>query len=952
MGANGGEAARRLLLLSAAAPDLAVRETLLLALQHAVSALGGLGGLVHLRGASPEFGLRLVASSGLPRSFIRDWDGLPGAGPTPPARAVRNGAPVWQPTSAARGVPADTAMAAVPLRGSEEALGALTVLVADATGVPTPRQRAVFDALAEWAAGRLRQVPPASRIQLLTGNDSAISDVPQALEAVRVGAWEFDLRTGEVAWNATTLKVLGLDPDDFDGRVETWERLVHPDDLPWVQSEVTRAMREHGETEFEHRVRRPDGTEGWVQTRGRTITNDAGEPVGMAGALWDTTRAHHALESVGRALRQMRDGFLAVSVDWRITFVNVEAERLLGTSGGLTGRLLWDVPTVLRVAGLPSRCRRAVAEGQPTEFDARWPGEGRWYHLRLVPGPEGLTIYLTDVTERRGRERERAAEDRAAAERAARIGELTAALSEAVTARDVVSALADRVLPPFGASALVVHLVENERLKVLDAVGYDDDFLKWIDGVPLRDATAIDEALRRGAPTYFASPEEFLERYPGSEELVERSGKRAWAFLPLMASGRALGACIIAFDHPRRVTAEERTLLIAVSGLVAQALERAQLFDVEHRRAQALQRGLLPQGLPRLTAVSAAARYLPAGRGIEVGGDWYDVLPLSADRVALVIGDVMGHGLSEAATMGRLRTAVHTLSDLELPPDEILGHLNDVVAGLGDDFYATCLYAVYDPTTRGCVFARAGHPPPAVVDPDGRVWFPELAPNAPLGTAAPPFDTDELELPDGSLLVLYTDGLVESRGRDFDEGMTRLADTLIEAHRQGRARHLDELSESVASTLVPARLRASDDAALLVVRTHELARENIAAWSLPEDPRAAGQARDHVREQLAGWHLEELTMPTELIASELVGNVIRHASGPIRLRLLRSRSLICEVSDGGHTTPHVRRASETDEGGRGLQLVGALSQRWGTRFTPGGKAIWTEQPLPEASPHP
>ncbi|MEO3754115.1 SpoIIE family protein phosphatase [Streptomyces sp. B6B3] len=948
MGANGGEAARRLLLLSAAAPELAVRETLLLALQHAMAALGGLGGLVHLHGTTPDFGLRLVASSGLPQSFTRGWDGLRGTDPAPPARAVRNDAPVWQPASMALGVPADTGMMSVPLRGSEEVLGALTVLVGNLTGGPSPRQRGELDDLAEWAAERLRRVPPATRILLLGGSDPAISDVPRALEAVRVGAWEYDVRTGEVAWNASMLEVLGLAAEDFDGRVETWQRVVHPDDLPRVMAEVARAMRERGETEFEYRVLRPDGAQGWVQARGRTLTDEAGKPVGMAGALWDTTRTRAALESVARALRQMTDGFLAVGPDWRITFVNVQAERLFGSSEDLTGRLLWEVPAAQRVAGLPVRCRRAVAEGTPTEFEARWPGEGRWYHVRLLPGPEGLTIHLTDVTERRVRKAERAAADRAAAERAARIRELTAALSEAVTARDVVTAVADRVLPPFGASALVVHLVENDRLRVLDAIGYDEGFLKFLDGIPLSRATAVNEALQSGVPTFYASPEEFLERNPGSEKLVAGSGKRAWAFVPLTASGRSLGACVIAFDHPRRVTAEERTLLIAVSGLVAQALERAQLFDTEHRRAKALQRGLLPQGLPEVTAVSAAARYLPAGRGIEVGGDWYDVLPLSADRVALVIGDVMGHGLSEAATMGRLRTAVHTLSDLELPPDEILGHLNDVVSGLGDDFYATCLYAVYDPTTRGCVFARAGHPPPAVMDPDGRVWFPDLAPNAPLGTATPPFDTDELELPDGSLLVLYTDGLVESRGRDFDEGMTRLADTLVEARRRGVARNLDALSEAVASTLVPARLRASDDAALLVVRTHGLAGENIAVWSLPEDPVAAGEARHHVREQLARWDLAELTMPTELIASELVGNVIRHARGPLRLRLLRSRTLICEVSDGSHTTPHLRRASETDEGGRGLQLVGALSQRWGTRYTQSGKTIWAEQPLPEA----
>jgi anti-sigma regulatory factor (Ser/Thr protein kinase) len=327
---------------------------------------------------------------------------------------------------------------------------------------------------------------------------------------------------------------------------------------------------------------------------------------------------------------------------------------------------------------------------------------------------------------------------------------------------------------------------------------------------------------------------------------------------------------------------------------------------------------------------------------MDVGGDWYDVIPLSAGRVALVVGDVMGHGLSEAATMGRLRTAVKTLADLELPPDEIMSHLSDIVGGLGEDSYATCLYALYDPTTGMCTIARAGHPPPAVVQPDGTAYFPELSPDPPLGAAEPPFETVEVKLPDESLLVLYTDGLVESPSREVDQGMAELERLLRTADRGD----LERLCDTLTAGLLPAgQLDAHDDAALLVSRVHALPADRMASWRLPEDPRAAGQAREHVREQLAAWELDDLAMTTELIVSELVGNVVRHAKGPVRLRLLRSASLICEVSDGSLTTPRMRRASETDEGGRGLQLVAALSQRWGTRYTAAGKCIWTEQAL-------
>ncbi len=412
--------------------------------------------------------------------------------------------------------------------------------------------------------------------------------------------------------------------------------------------------------------------------------------------------------------------------------------------------------------------------------------------------------------------------------------------------------------------------------------------------------------------------------------------------MPLVVSGRVVGLCVVSFDRPRRLTGAERALLIALSGLIAQALERARLFDAEHAQAQTLQRALLPRVLPTLPAVTAAARYLPAGPRMDVGGDWYDVIPLSADRAALVIGDVMGHGLPEAIIMGRLRTAVQTLSDLELPPDEILGHLNDLVCGLGDDSFATCLYAIYDPVTRICTFARAGHPPPAVVWPDGTVRFAQAATDPPLGVAEPPFETVDLKVPEDGLLVLYTDGLIESAAVDTDTGMSRLAELLRAHHGES----LDQLCDSLTGALLPADQQSTDDAALLVVRVQATAPDAIATWSLPEEPQAARAARQHVRDQLAAWRLEDMAMNTELLASELVANVILHARGPVRLRLLRSRTLVCEVFDGSLTTPRIRRASWTDEGGRGLRLISALCDRWGARYMSTGKCIWTEQSLP------
>jgi hypothetical protein len=508
---------------------------------------------------------------------------------------------------------------------------------------------------------------------------------------------------------------------------------------------------------------------------------------------------------------------------------------------------------------------------------------------------------------------------------------------------------------------------------VVDSVGYGQEFLDMINGVPLVEGTVVADVLDTRTPRFMESGDDLVRRYPASRSLAVGSPWNTWAFLPLFASGRATGCLVISFARAHSFTEGERTLLTALSGLVGQALERARLFDVEHTRAQGLQRGLLPRTLPSLPAASAVARYLPAGRGDEVGGDWYDVIPLSADRVAMVIGDVMGHGITEAATMGRLRTAVRTLADLDMEPDELLGHLSEIVGDLGYDYYATCLYAVFDPVTRICSYSLAGHPPPVLVHPDGTVHSPDVDIDPPLGAADPPFEVHELRLPDESLLVFCTDGLIESQDRDADQGMTLLRQTLAAAvTRTGyfapygtagtdpepgtgpdrpagggpRAGRLEELCDIVVSTLLPDHSRISDDAALLIAHTRSTPAHDVASCSLPEDPRAAGQAREYVRSQLDVWGLDDLVMSTELLVSELIGNVVRHARGPIRLRLMRSRSLICEVYDGSLTTPRIRRVGQTDEGGRGLHLVAALSRRWGTRFLADGKCIWTEQDLP------
>ncbi|MFI7632795.1 SpoIIE family protein phosphatase [Nonomuraea sp. NPDC049400] len=929
----------RLRLLVSACAGLSDIEVLEYALDQAVAATRALGGMIHWAGPVGSRQPRMVAASGLPPAALEAW----GQTRDVVMRVLRDGTSVRVPLTRAASEAAEAMpvmMTAVPLHGPDTPVGCLSVFC-DETVEPD-----FLRSLAAWLDKRLARTGAGSAAKgPWLQERSADSGLRQALKAVKIGSWDWNIRTGELWWDDPALTLLGIDPATAPHHIDTWAGIVHPKDLPRVMAATEEAIRTRALYEVEYRARRPDGTTGWMHARGRLVLDERGEPVRMVGTVWDTTESRVARESAGRALRDMSDAFIALDRDWRITFVNRVAESLLG-SAELIAQVVWDL-----TAGCPpelqAMCRQVAAERVPASLDLRWPTDDRWYHVRLVPVPDGLTLYLADITDKRVQDEQRAAAVQAAAERATWIQELTLALGEAVTLRDVMQVIARRVLPPFDAAGLTVLAGEGDHLQVVETIGRPSDILGEFRNRTTLASAALADVCRSHVPIFITSKPE--RRAPDGDEARRTTAPDtdSWAVLPLRVPNQPAGCCVISFDRPHEFASEERTLLTALSGLIAQTLARARMYDVEHTRAQELQRHLLPRDLPSSPCLAAAARYLPGGTG-AVGGDWYDIIPLSADRVALVIGDVMGHGLTEAATMGRLRTAVRTLADLELPPGELLAHLNDLVSDLGDDFYVTCLYAVYDPADGRCVMVSAGHPPPVHVLPDGTVRALDVTSDPPLGAAEPPLSTYELHLPEGSLLVFYTDGLIESSTRDIDKGMAELTGLLTGLRPGPSGTDLDRLCESVTAAMLPAQQQIPDDAALLIARTHRLAAENIASWDLPDDPIAAREAREHVRQQLATWRLDDLVATTELIASELISNVIRHARGPLNLRLLRSRTLICEVTDGSLTTPRIRRAAETDEGGRGLQLVAALSQRWGTRFTTDGKCIWTEQALPAA----
>jgi serine phosphatase RsbU (regulator of sigma subunit)/anti-sigma regulatory factor (Ser/Thr protein kinase) len=475
--------------------------------------------------------------------------------------------------------------------------------------------------------------------------------------------------------------------------------------------------------------------------------------------------------------------------------------------------------------------------------------------------------------------------------------------------------------------------------------------------VPAR-ALAGGDPIRVGHLLQDAEVMQWLADDPRRTGKVEDYGMHSGITVPLRARGATLGVAVF-IRHRRPQPFDQDDLLLAeeIAARAAVCLDNAHRYTREHKRSLTLQRSLMPRVLPENTAVETAGGYLPAGAEAGVGGDWFDVIPLSGARVALVVGDVVGHGLHASATMGRLRAAVRTLADIDLPPDELLTHLDDVVTRLGieteagqdaaeeviesmagSELGATCLYAVYDPVAGSCVMARAGHPPPALVLPDGTAEFVDMPAGPPLGLGTLPFESVELKLPEGSLLALYTDGLVESRRRDMGEGQKRLCQALTAAGSS-----LDEKCGTVLKTMLDDD--QNDDVALLLARTRMLDVQHVATWDLPADPTSVGHARDLVDAQLTDWGIQDAVFTAELVVSELITNAIRHGQAPVQLRLIRENTLICEVSDGSSTAPHLRRARTMDEGGRGLFIVAQLTERWGTRHGPGGKTIWSELSL-------
>ncbi|MFB8247124.1 SpoIIE family protein phosphatase [Streptomyces sp. NPDC055952] len=795
--------------LKAIAADQDSPERVRRVLEQALVYAGAVLAAVYAPGTDGDT-LCLVESAGVPRTLYGLRDGYPRAGRSPVAEAHRTGRPVvLDPVdlaghAQARRVPfGDFHLLALPLPAPGAAEGGCLLAVTERPGGFCAEDRACLERVGDAVALTAPAAPTEG------------GELPP-------GAFSLAMDSGRVRVGDDLLALFGLDPAEFDGRVETLLGLAVPEDLPSLMSVVEADHMSIGDRELEFRVLQPTGPPKWLRLRGRLVPGGDGRPA-----------------------------------------------RLVGTVA--------DVST--------------------------------------------LRSDVTDV---------------------ARVQRLAAALATAVTVRDVGKAVVAALRRPLRADRIALAELEGDRLvvTVLDPpepevwpeVWRTEWRGEWPDA-PVRSMPTLAAALREGRAGIWPAGS------PLEPSLAE-VGPGGLAVLPLPAGNRMAGACLIGWDTPHDFGSDERSLLTACAGLAGQALARARAFDAEHELVGMLQRQLLPRRLPRLPGAVAVARYLPSTAGLELGGDWYDVIPLPDHHVALVIGDVQGHSAGAATLMGQMRTALRAYAVEGHPPDVVVAHANRLLMDMESDLFATCCYVDLDLEEGAAWCVRAGHLPPVLRQPDGRTEIAEAEGGPPLGVITQAeYPMSPLRLQPGTLIALATDGLVETPETDIDEGMAHLAARLAGAAPSDLG--------LVADALLGDAPR-SDDVALLLLRYDGMdVRPLRESWTVWRVPQAVGHARRFARRTLRSWGVAGDHDAALLVVSELVTNALVHTDGQVRMDLtLVNDRLRIAVADASPRTPARPRSIGWEAtGGRGILLVEAVSAGWGTLPVSGGKQVWAELPV-------
>ncbi|GCE01437.1 SpoIIE family protein phosphatase [Embleya hyalina] len=806
------------------------------------------------------------------------------------------------------------------------------------------------------------------------GDPARRSTAPGSLfDLVPSATWVLDADGRIVMWSAAAEQLFGYRREDILG-VRAVD-LVYPPFTPEQQAATSDAVSGVDVFAGLYTMRRGDGTLCTVESRAAFAEDLDGNRFVLITSM-DSLVVHkvEADLAIREALfDQSPIGVGIFDADLRYVAVNdaLAAINRMPVEAHI-GRRLEEVRPGMDTERVRTIQQRVLETGEPV-VDSRIfgpiPVDGSprtvWsmsYNRLEAHGGRilGISCSLIDVTERHYA----MVKVDAARKRLALLNEAGTRLGATLDIPRIAEELTASVVPGFADLAavdLLEAIVQGEEIP--PGAHAEKARLQRVASRGARPGRYTDELLRQGSTLVYAADSTFgrclrtggsylmrnvqdemydeLIHDPSRAEAARALGLHTMIVVPLSARGVVLGTLLLGRGEGRPAfDPDDLTLATELGSRAAVSVDNARLYHHQRETAVMLQRSLLPQNLPDLPGIAVAHRYLPGSSVTEVGGDWYDVIPLSGGRIGLVVGDVMGHGVHAAAVMGQLRTAVRTLAGLELPPAEVLGHLDDIVVGLGELHYATCVYVVYDPVTRTCEFASAGHMPPILVPPTGRPRVVDNPPGTVLGVGGLGFEQGDFAVESGSTLVLYTDGLVETRDRSLDVGIGLLCEAL-----EGPPGPLERTADRIVADVHEEP--GFDDVALLVARLDALAEDSVASWWLPAEPAVVSRARELSRKTLTEWGLDPLVDITELLVSELVTNALRYGAGPIRLRLLRGRALLCEVADAGTTLPRMREADDTDEGGRGLQLVNQLAERWGSRKSGHGKTVWFELPLPE-----